>query len=283
MKKKAVLTAMILAGVVLLGGGSVYAAEQIAKSSAISEEDALNFACVDAGVSPKDAGAVKIEFDFDDGHFVYDIDFVADGISYEYKVGSKDGVILDKETETLPVKNADKADANTNDKKAKTTDDATNGNSAENATNETKSNETNGAETATAENGAGNVAAENGAPNATDNAANTATDNAASKAPNQQTVNTAITEPANNVAAGVTLEQAKTIALNRAGRSASAVTFSKAKQDIEHGKTVYEIEFYVAGEAEYDYEIDAATGAVLDEDIEPWEADDDDDDDDDDD
>ena len=65
---------------------------------------------------------------------------------------------------------------------------------------------------------------------------------------------------------GITVEKAKTIALNHAGLTAGAVTFVKAKQDYDDGRLVYEIEFVTTsgnGYLEYDYEIDAATGSIL--------------------
>ena len=58
------------------------------------------------------------------------------------------------------------------------------------------------------------------------------------------------------------VDRAKSIALGHAGVSASAVSFSKAKLDDDDGRGVYEIEFYV-GNTEYDYEIDAHSGAIL--------------------
>lgn len=64
----------------------------------------------------------------------------------------------------------------------------------------------------------------------------------------------------------VTLDKAKQIALDHAGKTASQVTFVKAKSDWENGKTVYEIEFIYrsgTGYLEYDYEIDASTGKIL--------------------
>lgn len=68
------------------------------------------------------------------------------------------------------------------------------------------------------------------------------------------------------VAGSVTLERAKEIALNHAGKTASQVQFVKAKQDWEKGRMVYEIEFVSStgsGYTEYDYEIDAAAGTIL--------------------
>ena len=85
-------------------------------------------------------------------------------------------------------------------------------------------------------------------------------------------------QPNTNQTAGeITVEEAKTIALNHAGLTADAVTFVKAKQDYDDGRLVYEIEFVTTsgnGYLEYDYEIDAATGSIVsfDYDIEGYAA-----------
>lgn len=60
----------------------------------------------------------------------------------------------------------------------------------------------------------------------------------------------------------ISLDKAKELALSHAGVKASAVTFTKTKQDYDDGKQVYEIEFYKES-TEYEYEIDAATGDIL--------------------
>jgi len=56
--------------------------------------------------------------------------------------------------------------------------------------------------------------------------------------------------------------KAKTIALEHAGLNESQVTFIKAHLDRDDGRDVYDVEFY-SGNTEYDYEIDAATGTIL--------------------
>ena len=61
----------------------------------------------------------------------------------------------------------------------------------------------------------------------------------------------------------ITLDQAKAIALNHAGLTADAVYFDKAKLDYDDGMQIYEVEF-VSGNVEYEYEIDAVTGAIWD-------------------
>ena len=76
----------------------------------------------------------------------------------------------------------------------------------------------------------------------------------------------------NNTVGDIGIEKAKEIAMSHAGVSAGSVSFVKAKIDTEDGVKVYDIEFY-SGNVEYDYEINAATGAIVsfDQDIENYE------------
>ena len=71
----------------------------------------------------------------------------------------------------------------------------------------------------------------------------------------------------------ITLNDAKQIALKHAKLTAKQVKFIKAKSDIENRKKVYDIEFY-KGKTEYDYEISATTGKILeyDHDVENFKA-----------
>ena len=63
--------------------------------------------------------------------------------------------------------------------------------------------------------------------------------------------------------------KAKKIALKDAGLSASQVWFKKAKLDYDDGRYIYDIEF-MHGYTEYDYEIHASKGRILDRDID-WD------------
>ena len=69
---------------------------------------------------------------------------------------------------------------------------------------------------------------------------------------------------------GESAAQAK--ALAHAGLTASEVTFVRSRLDWDDGRRVYDVEFYTEDYQEYDYEIDAYTGAVLsfDRDAEDW-------------
>ncbi len=62
--------------------------------------------------------------------------------------------------------------------------------------------------------------------------------------------------------AAISSDDAKAAALNHAGLTTAQVTHLKAELDREGGKLVYEIEFKSGGH-EYEYVIDAATGAVI--------------------
>ena len=59
----------------------------------------------------------------------------------------------------------------------------------------------------------------------------------------------------------ITEAQAKQIALENAGLSEEQVTFVRSHLDYDDGVMEYEVEFY-SGSMEYDYDIDAMTGAI---------------------
>lgn len=67
--------------------------------------------------------------------------------------------------------------------------------------------------------------------------------------------------------AEVSLDQAKQIALDRAGVAAEDARFTKAHRDFDDGRLEYDIEFYV-GATEYEMDVDAATGRINDFDTE---------------
>ena len=91
--------------------------------------------------------------------------------------------------------------------------------------------------------------------------------------PNTSTNTTAsnnISQPAQNTTPStnqyIGQEKAKAIALANAGFTASEVRKLKVKLDREHGKMIYEVEFD-KGQTEYEYEIDALSGTILDLDV----------------
>ena len=83
---------------------------------------------------------------------------------------------------------------------------------------------------------------------------------------------TAAQPKSNNASGDIGIEKANEIAISHAGLSSGSVSFVKAKLDTEDGVKVYDIEFH-SSNVEYDYEINAATGAIVsfDQDIENYE------------
>ena len=63
-------------------------------------------------------------------------------------------------------------------------------------------------------------------------------------------------------AAAITMEEARQIALEHAQLTEEEVTFFQTERDWENQRVVFDIEF-MHGLAEYDYEIDEATGEIL--------------------
>lgn len=101
-------------------------------------------------------------------------------------------------------------------------------------------------------------AALSAAPSATAATAEPTVENTASPSPVEAAVPQEV-QPAS--ASAITLEEAKAAALEDAGFAEADVTVQKTAQEYENGISVYDIEF-LAGDAEYDYEINADTGEI---------------------
>ena len=65
----------------------------------------------------------------------------------------------------------------------------------------------------------------------------------------------------------LTKDEAKQIALDKAGVTAAEATFTKAKLDYDDGREEYEFEFFANGK-EFDIDVDANTGRVVKFDVE---------------
>lgn len=72
-------------------------------------------------------------------------------------------------------------------------------------------------------------------------------------------------QPQNPTKGNIGVEKAKNIALKDAGLKSNQVAFVKAKLESDDGRMIYDVEFY-KGNVEYDYEIDAKSGNILEKD-----------------
>ena len=186
--------------------GAVSAVPEESASPVPSEDpidEARALALADAGVSEEEAEVSREALAEDNGIWVYEFRFRTQAAQYEYKLNDNSGEVRAMEKETFVYPSA-----------------------------------------------APSLPPESAAP-------------AQSQRPSASTPPTKVPAPsaAPAPAAGVDLEQAKAAALRDAGVSAAQATFTKAEQDYEDSKLVYDIEFHTATH-EYEYEILAATGAV---------------------
>ena len=275
-KKTAVTVLCALAILTAVGTGTAFAVSAVAENTSIGADKAKMFAFVDAGVDPVSAENVRTEFDFEQGHFIYDVEFTANGTEYGYWIQASDGSVVKKKIELIGAggsKTGITAAITQKDARKIALEDA----------GLTEAEVTISAEKLDTENGVavyevdfvkGNVkyeydinattgavyskSSESTAVPSTEAAAQPS--ETAAAAANATVAPTAAVTEASRGFIGV--DRAKSIALGHAGVSASSVSFSKAKLDDDDGRGVYEIEFYV-GNTEYDYKIDAYSGGII--------------------
>ena len=88
----------------------------VSRTDRIGEDRAKEIALADAGVSASDAKMLSIEFDYDDGRAVYEVEFIAKNKKYEYDIDAVTGDNLKKDVERKNRDNRGSSNGNTNDK-----------------------------------------------------------------------------------------------------------------------------------------------------------------------
>ena len=76
-------------------------------------------------------------------------------------------------------------------------------------------------------------------------------------------------------AAGITQESAQKTALEAAGVKEEDVIFKKAGKELDDGREIFEVDFFIPGEVKFEFDIDAASGAIIEQDMDLWEPEDD--------
>lgn len=264
--RKGIAAVCIIAALALVGTGTALAASAIARGNAIGAEQAQNFAFADAGVDPAAASNLHTEFEFEQGQFVYKVEFVADGTEYEYWIRSDDGTVVKKELELLSAAGTDApVTAQITAEEAKTAALADAGLDAGAVTFTEVKLDRDGALSVydvdfyTAE------ARYEYEINAATGAVYSKSKEITASSDGQTSGGQASGGQASDGQIG--LEAAKAAALSDAGVSASEANFRKAKLDYDDGVAVYEIEFYTSTH-KYEYEIHASTGKILSRDTE---------------
>ena len=237
-KRALTSSAVAVAILTLAGTGTAFATETVARNTSIGSGNAQNFAFADAGVDPTSATGIRTEFDFEQGQFIYEVEFLANGTEYEYWIKASDGSIVKKEQDLIDP-TISSAQKTTTPSTPQDTQQSTPAQTQQSTPAQTQ-------QSAPAQ-------AQQSAPAQTKQPASV-------QAPQSTPAQTKQSVSAQ--AQQISIDTAKATAVSHAGFQTADVTFSKAKLDHEDGRTIYEIEFF-NNHVEYEYEIDAITGSVL--------------------
>ena len=313
--------------------GSLYAKDRIERNDILTESDAVKFAYVDAGISPKNAPSYEAKLLKEDGIYVYKVVISSEDTRYTYTIAANNGEVISSESARIAqnkknntstsgttsveenatnnssnktntveknVKNVitnSKSKDKPNDNKA--ADNKTTGSTAENDVAETdklpqgksdiknvadninshnnlddkKPNNKNSDDKNSNDNIDGKKASGKKASGKKKRKKNAVDNNRHHTSTDNETNNTSTgkTSTVSEVAASrhyISMDMAKSITLKDAGFRPSFVTFEKALLKKDDGKIIYEIEFFTSA-YEYEYEVDAYTGAILSKDVDP--------------
>ena len=217
----------------------------------ISGDRAKEIALNDAGYTESQVVMVGVELEWDNGRLVYDVEFYVNKTEYDYEIDAAAGTIVEKDQDienfTIPT-----TGVNITLNRAKEIALADAGEQESEVTfTKTKQDYENGRVVYEVEFYAGQtkyeyeIAASDGAILDKD-------------------VDAPTTGSGTGATAGITLDRAKEIALADAGVNAANATFTKAKQDYDNGRLIYELEFYCQNQnCEWEYDILAADGTIL--------------------
>lgn len=275
-KNKYILT---IATVIIFGLtialGSLYAKDRIERNDILTESDAVKFAYVDAGISPKNAPSYEAKLLKEDGIYVYKVVISSNDTRYNYTIAANNGEVISSESARIA-----------QNKKNSTSSSDTTGveeNASNNSSNKADPSEKNGkiiisnakskdkpnanktADNQTTGSTAVNDVAENDKPAKGKSDVKNVADNESNNTSSGKTSTVSETAASRHY---ISMDKAKSIALKDTGLRPSFVTFEKALLKKDDGKIIYEIEFFTST-YEYEYEVDAYTGAILSKDVDP--------------
>lgn len=270
----------ILAVLAILGVGAAFAVGAVAENTSIGVGRAQDAAFADAGVAPEDVVLSRTEFEFEKGRFVYEVDFTAGGMEYEYLIHASDGKVISRDLEQADIQNAvPEGQKETTDLAAQTSPDTSAAQISLEKAKEIALADANidqqkkdqlqfSKEKLEWDDGRTVYEIEFFTADfmVYEYEIDASTGAILSKSEENAKTGDGGSADTDGENALIRLDEAKEIAAQHAGFAASEVSFSKAKLDRDDGRTVYEVVFY-KGSTEYEYTIDAAAGTILEYDI----------------
>ena len=223
----------------------------------LTAADAKAAALAAAGVNAADASFIKVELERDDGRAYYEIKFRAGNTVYEFEINAETGAVEDREEdrEKTAVKEHT-AKLTAEEAKAKAIAHA-GVNAADARIIHAELDNDDGIPVYEVEFIVGNTEYDYEIHAVTGEVLSFET----------ETKRSAVTETPAEPTSLITAEEAENIALAHAGVSRADASFERTELDKDDGRSVYEVGFRV-GKTEYEYDIDAATGKILEFDTE---------------
>lgn len=291
--------AAVAAGILLVIGIAAVATTSAGASNTtrgIGLDKSIAVALADAGLKQEQVSNLQGHFDKEDGIDAYEVSFNANGYEYEYSIKAADGAVLECQIESPDGEKvtADEALDIGQDKALAAALGHAGLKKSDVEITKSKKDRDDGVlvyefefRTSKAEYEY-DIDATTGGVRAFSKEVIKSSQSVGTNGPNNSSSNSSSSSSGssssgNNAASSsyIGVDKAKSIALGDAGLKSSSVTFTTAKLDRDDGRYIYEIDFYTS-QKEYDYEIDATSGKILDRDVEKLDDDDWDDDDDDD-
>ena len=243
-------------------------------SGGISADKAKSIALADAGVSESSALGLRVKQDWDDGMAIYEVEFRCNGAEYEYDIRSSDGAILKSERDDdndYYYTTAPSASGSLVGEAAAQSAALTHAGVKESDTSYLSCHleyDDGRVECYEVEFQAGSTQYEyeigpyDGAVWKAERETRAAVPASGTTTGTSGTTTGSTSGTTSGSSSLISAEAAKSAALAHAGVNASNVYEFKCELDRDDGVTLYEVEFKSGG-MEYEYEIDATTGAVL--------------------
>lgn len=224
-------------------------------NSVMDRNGALDLALADAGLAAEEITLTRQELEREGGKPYYEIAFTSGGYGYQYEIDASSGAVTGVSINAVPA--GGQAGAQQGQDVGRTDSGQGQG-----------SGET-GGQPGQGSSGSGVQ------PDSGQGQGSGETGEASGGQPDQGSSGTGMQpqdgiRPGNQSSLHVdTMDSAKSIALADAGLEESDVIFTKEKLDWDDGVAVYDIDFLTA-DMEYEYEIDAATGVIMDKSMEAF-------------
>lgn len=248
----------------------------------IGTEKAKEVAFKHAGISAKSAQMLEVKLDYEDGIMIYEVEFNVDGYEYEYEIDAKTGKVISYEKDdddiigingennNVPKNNNQDSKAGfIGEDKAKSKAFSHAGVKAENVTKcKVELDKDDAIYIYEVDFEAGNyeydygINAQTGEVIKHEKEVNDDITTNKANSDNSSSGKTSSGVNSNNDKKLISKSKAKTKALSHAGVKSANVKGYTVKLDRDDGINIYEIDFK-AGDYEYDYEINAITGAII--------------------